>query len=100
MSRFNTFYLKYKKKNNNIDEDGEKGELFNDRSEMEREIKDFKEGATNEKIEKNDKYTINCSLFQDIFDDDIDIKDLVEEYNDNIYDNNLKLNIKKNKKKW
>ena len=97
---FNTFYLKYKKKNNNIDEESDKGELFNDLSEMEREIKDFKEGVTNEKIEKNDKYTINCSLFQDIFDDDIDIKDLLEEYNDNIYDNNLKLNIKKNKKKW
>ena len=101
---FNTFYLKYKKihGNNNLDEDEEndKGELFNDWSEMEREIKDFKEGATNQKIEKNEKYTINCSLFQDIFDDDIDINDLVKEYNDNIYDNNLKLSIKKNKKKW
>ena len=97
---FNTFYLKHRKKNNNIDEDIDKGELFNDWSEMEREIKDFKEGSTNEKIEKNEKYTINFSLFQDIFDDDIDIKDLVEEYNDNIYDNNFKLNIKKNKNKW
>ena len=97
---FNTFYLKHRKKNNNIDEDIDKGELFNDWSEMEREIKDFKEGSTNEKIEKNEKYTINCTLFQDIFEDDIDIKDLVEEYNDNIYDNNFKLNIKKNKNKW
>ena len=52
---------------------------------MEREIKDFKEGATNEKVEKNEKYFINCSLFQDIIDDEVDINDLVEEYNDNIY---------------
>ena len=39
-------------------------------------------------------------MFQDIFDDDIEISDLVEEYNNNIYDDNLFLNIKKNKKKW
>ena len=100
---FNTFYLKYKKKNTEnegLNEETYKGELFNDWSEMEREIKDFKEGATNEKIERNEKFSINFSLFQDIFDDDIDINDLVKEYNDNIYDNNLKLSVKKNKKKW
>ena len=67
---------------------------------MEREIKDFKEGATNEKIEKNEKYSINFSLFQDIFEDEIDINDLVKEYNSNIYDENLLLSTKKNKKKW
>ena len=98
---FNTFYMKYKKNNNNNgDVDADKGELFNDWSELEREIKDFKEGATNGKIEKNEKHTINFSLFQDIFDDDIDINDLVKEYNDNIYDDNLLLSVKKNKKKW
>ena len=98
---FNTFYLKYKKKNgnnNNGDEDDNKAELFNDWSEIEREIKDFKEGATNEKIEKNEKYTINFSLFQDIFDDDIDISDLIKEYNDNIYGDELILSKKKSKK--
>ena len=96
---FNTFYFKYKKKNKNEKED-DKGDLFNDWSEMEREIKDFKEGATNEKIEKKEKYSINFSLFQDIFDDDVDISDLVQEYNDNVYDADLSLNVKKNKKKW
>ena len=60
---FNTFYLKYKKNNN--EEDNDKGELFNDWSELEREIKDFKEGATNEKIDKNEKYAINFSMFKD-----------------------------------
>ena len=52
---FNTFYLKYKKhngNNNNDNEDNDKGELYNDWTEIEREIKDFKEGATNGKIKK------------------------------------------------
>jgi len=98
---FNTYYLKFKKRNSiDNDEDADKGELFNDWSEFEREIKDFKEGVTNEKVEKNEKYTINCSLFQDIFDEDIEINDLVNEYNDIIYDNDIILNVKKNKKKW
>ena len=100
---FNTFYIKYKKRNNDNNgniEDNDKGELFNDWSELEREIKDFKEGITNEKIENKAKYTINFSLFQDIFDEDIDINELVEEYNSNVYEDNLKLTVKKNKKKW
>ena len=100
---FNTFYLKYKKRNNDNNgniEDNDKGELFNDWSELEREIKDYKEGITKDKIEKKEKYPINVSLFQDIFDDDIDINDLVEEYNNNIYNNNFLLTVKKNKKKW
>ena len=97
---FNTFYIKYKKKNNEDNEDNDKGELFNDWSELEREIKDFKEGAKLTKIEQNEKYPINLSLFQDLFDEDVDISDLVKEYNDNVYDNNLLLSVKKNKKKW
>ena len=100
---FNTFYIKYKKRNNDNNgniEDNDKGELFRDWSELEREIKDFKEGITKEKIEKMEKYPINFSLFQDIFDDDIDINELVEEYNSNIYEDNLQLSVKKTKKKW
>ena len=100
---FNTFYIKYKKRNNDNNgniEDNDKGVLFNDWSELEREIKDFKEGITNEKIEKKDKYPINVSLFQDIFDKDIEINDLVEEYNSNIYDDSLQLTVKKTTKKW
>ena len=100
---FNTFYLKYKKRNNDNNgniEDNDKGELFNDWSELEREIKDFKEGITNEKIEKKEKYPINFSLFQDIFDDDVEINELVEEYNSNIYDDDFQLTVKKTKKKW
>ena len=99
---FNSFYFKYKKQNGNNDdnEDIDKGELFNDWTELEREIKDFKEGAKNKKIENNEKYPINLSLFQDLFEGDTDIVDLVKEYNDNVFDNNLLLGVKKNKKKW
>ena len=99
---FNSFYYKYKKKNgnNNDNEDIDKGELFNDWTELEREIKDFKEGITSEKVLNNEKYPINFSIFQDIFDEDTDINDLINEYNDNIYDYKFELSVKKNKKKW
>jgi hypothetical protein len=97
---FNSFFLKYKKQNNNNVSDNDKGELYNDWSELEREIRDFKEGATNEKVENNEKYPINFSIFQEIFDEDIELNELVEEYNDNIYNDDEKLIIKKNKKKW
>ena len=99
---FNSFYFKYKKKNNDNDDNGDddKGELFNDWTELEREIKDFKEGITSEKVLNNEKYPINFSIFQDIFDEDTDISDLINEYNDNIYDYKFELSVKKNKKKW
>ena len=100
---FNSFYLKYKKinKDNNVNiEDNVKRDLFYEWSEIEREIKDFKEGITKEKIRNKIKYTINFSLFQDIFVDDIDINDLVAEYNSNIYDGNLKLTVRKNNRRW
>ena len=95
---FNNFYLKYKRYNN--DEIDDEGELFNDWSELEREIKDFKEGVTIKKVENNEKYPINLSLFKDIFDEDVEINDLVNEYNDNIYEKELFLNAKKSKNKW
>ena len=49
---FNTFYLKYKKNNisNGGDDESDKSELFNDWNEIEREIKDFKEGAKIQKL--------------------------------------------------
>lgn len=96
---FNSFCSKYKKYNKDIFDEGE---LFNEWSEFEREIKDFKEGATNENIEKNEKYSINCSIFQDIYDsnEEIDINDLVKEYNDNVEDSELTLRVKKNKRRW
>ena len=43
---------------------------------------------------------INCSMFKDIFDDDIDINYLIKEYNDNIYDSSFLLSVRKIKNKW
>ena len=99
---FNTFYKKYNEKNNKNkgNENFEKAELFDDWCELERKIKDFKEGATIAKIENNIRYPINCSLFQEIFDDDADINDLVKEYNDTINDSCLILSVRDVKKKW
>ena len=99
---FNMYYKKYKEKNNKnqVNENFEKAELFDDWCELERKIKDFKEGATISKIENNTKYPINCSLFQEIFYDDTDINDLVKEYNDTINDSNLILTVRDVKKKW
>ena len=95
---FDTFYSKYKRYNNEKSDDA--GTLFYDWSELEREIKDFKEGANNKKVEEKDNYPINCSIFQDIFDTDTDLNDLVNEYNDNIYDDELYLSVKKSKRNW
>ena len=96
---FNTFFYKYKR-NSKEEIDDDAGTLFNDWSELEREIKDFKEGATNKKVESKDKCPINCSIFQDIFEDDIEINELVNEYNDNVYDNELHLSVKRSRNKW
>ena len=92
---FNSFYSKYKRFNK--DESDEFGELFNDWSSFEREIKDFTEGVTIEKIYNNEKHCINFSLFKDIFDDDVKLNDLIKEYNYNIYESELYLKEKKAK---
>ena len=93
---FNEFLSKYKIKNK---ESEDEGILFNDWCELEREIKDFKEGTNNIKISNNEKCPINFSLFQDIFDDNIDLNDFVDKYNNNIKEIDLKL-IVKSKRKW
>ena len=72
---------------------------FNDWCELEREIKDFKEGTNNIKISNNEKCPINFSLFQDILDDNIDLDELIDKYNQNIKEIDLKINVK-SKRKW
>ena len=89
---FDTFCSKLK-----MISDDYKDELHMDWSELERAIKDFKEGANFKKIEENEKYSIVCSLFQEIFNDDVKIDDLIEEYNNNIYDSNLSLSVRNKK---
>jgi len=99
---FNSFYSKFQRKNNinGMEIENEKGELFNDWCEFERQIKDFKEGTTLTKIEENEKYPINCSLFKEILDDEVNINDLVKEYNNNINDSSIELTVKNMRKKW
>ena len=93
---FRDFLSKYKiKDNEKVDE----GILFNDWCELEREIKDFKEGTNNININNNEKFPINFSLFQDIFDENIDLNDLVDKYNQNIIEIDLKINVR-SKRKW
>ena len=67
---------------------------------LERDIKEFKEGSNLEKINKKEKYPICCDVFQELFEnDDEDINDLVDKYNKNLNDNELKLSVR-SKKKW
>jgi hypothetical protein len=99
---FNTFYKKYKYTNNDSeDEDeNEKAQLFKEWTELEREIKEFKESVTIEKIKNKEKKTLTLSCFKQIFDEDTNINDLVDEYNNNINNIDLHLRAKKNKNKW
>ena len=94
---FNEAKKKFKEKN--IPED--EGVFFDDWCELERQIKDFKEGANLEKINNYEKFPIRCSLFQDLFDEDESINDLVNKYNRNncFFDNDIKLSVK-SKNKW
>ena len=73
--------------------------IFDGWCELERQIRDFKEGTNLEKINKKDKFPINCSLFQDFYEDDIDINDLINNFNNMCDDDDLKLKVK-SKKKW
>ena len=96
---FNTFYKKYQQLNENEEDEESK---FDEWCELERQIKDLKEGTNIEKVNKNLKYPINCSIFKDIFNEDIDIMKLIENYNSKV-NNELELEIKspkKNPKKW
>ena len=53
-----------------------------------------------EKIKNNEKCPIDFTLFKDIFDDDIKLNDLINEYNSNIDENELKLIEQKSRNRW
>ena len=93
---FNTYYNKYKRINNNIEEEET---LYDDWDELERKIMDFKEGTNIQAVSENEYYPINFSLFKELFKDETDINILVDKYNKNINDNELKLKIR-SIKKW
>ncbi len=92
---FKSLHQKFKELKMNKDDEEV---LFNDWCELERQIRDFKEGANMEKIIYDEKFPINFSIFQDFFnEDDIDV--LLNKFNSTCPNNNFKLNVK-SKKKW
>jgi len=93
---YNTFYNKYIKLNEKVEEEGI---LFSDWHELERQVMDFKEGTNLEKINENEYYPINFGLFKDIFNNNTDINILVDKYNKNCDNDELKIKIK-SKKRW
>ena len=83
---------------NEESEESEEEFLFAQWCELERQIKNFKEGANNEKIEKNDYFPINCSIFKDFYDDQ-DIHDLIKRYNNICFTEEMQIKVR-SKKKW
>ena len=71
--------------------------LFDMWCELERQIRDFKEGANVQKILHDEKFPINFSIFQDFFKDE-EIEDLISKFNSN-FPNKYELNVK-SKKRW
>ena len=94
---FNSYYEKYKYWNREDEE--EVNYLYSEWNELERQVNVFKEETNLRRIEENDYFPINFSLFRDIFNNDEDLNILVEKYNNdcNYYD--LKIQIK-SKRKW
>ena len=89
--------LKNKMKELSINED--ETTIFGEWCELERQIKNFKEGATEEKVKKKIKFPIFFNVFEDFLDKNIDINDLIEKYNSLCFDEDLKLKVK-SKRRW
>lgn len=96
---YNSFNsLQQKIKELHIDED--EGVIFDSWCELERQIKNFKEGTNIEKVKKSEYFPIHFTLFQDFFEkEDKDIEDLIKIYNNLCTDSDLQIKIK-SKKKW
>ena len=93
---FNTYYKKYEELNEKVED---KGILFSDWNELEREVMDFKEGTNLQTISENEYYPINFGLFKDAFNNETDINILINKYNKICENDELKLQIK-SEKKW
>jgi hypothetical protein len=78
-------------------EEKDESVLFESWCILEKDIKEFKEGVNINKINEKGKYPICCDVFQD-FNENIDLKDLIDKYNNSLNDSNLKLEIKSKKK--
>jgi len=93
---FNTYYKKYMELNKRVEDEGI---LYNDWNELEREVMDFKESTNIQNVCENEIYPINFGIFQDIYKKDIDINILVDKYNKNCDNNDLKIKIR-SQKRW
>ena len=91
---FNDLLLKY----NELEIREDLNVIYDDWCNLERDIKSFKEGCTLEKVNNNEKYPISCVVFEDFFEEK-GLNDLVVKYNDNLFDDNLKLSVR-SEKKW
>jgi molecular chaperone DnaK (HSP70) len=94
---FNSLLKKYKEKEKDDDDDNDEESLYQNWCDLEKDIRDFKKDSNKEKIENKKYYPISCALFQDFFEENI--TDLVNKYNEQLKDNELKL-VVKSKKKW
>ena len=95
-SSFN--HLQKKMKELNINEDEEV--IFDSWCELERQIKDFKEGVNTDKVKRCENFPINFSIFQDFYEnDERSIDDLIQKYNNDCFDRNLEIKVK-SRKKW
>ena len=72
--------------------------LFDMWCELERQIRDFKEGANLQKICNDEKFPINFSIFQDFFEDE-DIDDIINKFYSKFPNYKFELNVK-SKRKW
>ena len=91
---FNSLHQQYLEMEINEEEEV----LFDMWCELERQIRDFKEGANVQKILNDEKFPINFSIFQDFYEDE-DIEDLISKFYSNFPDYKFELNIK-SKRKW
>lgn len=95
---YKDFYC-LQKKAKELDIDEEDTVLFEGWCDLESQIKNFKEEASQDKIQNKVKYPICCNVFQDFFNEDILLDDLIKKYNSKCSDNDLILNVK-SRKKW
>ena len=91
---FNSLLKKFKEKVK--DDENDEESLYQSWCDLEKDIKDFKQGLTKEKIENKKYFPISCDIFQDFFEENIN--DLVNKYNQKLKDNDLKLIVKSKKK--
>ena len=92
---FNSLLKIYKEKEK--DEEYNEESLYQSWCDLEKDIQEFKKESNNEKIKNKKYYPISCDVFQEFFDENLN--DLVEKYNKNLKDEELKLKVK-SKKKW